>query len=80
MATFDIQSLLETFFEEAEEHLATFEQGLLELETNPHDGEVIARVFRAAHSIKGASGTFGLDDVTSFTHALETLFDRLRQG
>ncbi len=79
MATFDIASLLETFFEEAEEHLAAFEQGLLELESRPTDGEVIARIFRAAHSIKGASGTFGLNEVMGFTHALETLFDRLRQ-
>lgn len=80
MSTFEIESLLEMFFEEAEEHLGSFEQGLLELQTNPTDKEVIARIFRAAHSIKGASGTFALNDITSFTHALETLFDRLRQG
>ncbi|MDB4942179.1 MAG: cheA [Labilithrix sp.] len=80
MVTFDLQSLLGTFFEEAEEHLASFEQGLLELDANPEDAEVIARIFRAAHSIKGASGTFGLNDIMGFTHALESLFDRLRQG
>lgn len=74
----DLDGLLETFFEEAEEHLNTFETGLLELEATPSDHEVIGRIFRAAHSIKGASGTFGLSDITSFTHALETVLDRLR--
>ena len=79
MMKIDIQSLLETFFEEADEHLVAFEQGLLELDADPTNEEVIARIFRAAHSIKGASGTFGLNEVLAFTHALETLFDRLRQ-
>jgi two-component system, chemotaxis family, sensor kinase CheA len=74
----DLDGLLDTFFEEAEEHLNTFETGLLELEATPEDHEVIGRIFRAAHSIKGASGTFGLGDITSFTHALETVLDRLR--
>ncbi len=74
----DVDSLMHTFFEEADEHLATFEQGLLELETAPTDREVIGRVFRAAHSIKGASGTFGLHDVARFTHGLEGLLDALR--
>lgn len=74
----DLDGLLDTFFEEAEEHLNTFETGLLELEATPSDPEVIGRIFRAAHSIKGASGTFGLTDITSFTHALETVLDRLR--
>ena len=76
----DASSLLETFYEEADEHLASFEQGLLELEAVPDDREVIARVFRAAHSIKGGSGIVGLNDVAHFTHALESVLDRLRNG
>ena len=76
----DVQGLLETFFEETQEHLAAFEVGLLELEAAPNDREVMGRVFRAAHSIKGASGTFGLRDVAHFTHALEGLLDELRGG
>lgn len=76
----DMDGLLEMFFEEAEEHLTAFENGLLELEEAPDDRDVVARIFRAAHSIKGASGTFGLTDVTRFTHALETVLDRLRAG
>jgi two-component system, chemotaxis family, sensor kinase CheA len=76
----DVESLLGVFYEEAEEHLASFERGLLDLERNPNDREVIATVFRAAHSIKGASGTFGLHAITDFTHALEGVLDRLRDG
>lgn len=77
---FDAAAFLQTFFEEAEEHLTAFEHGLLALEENPADGEVIAQVFRAAHSIKGASGTFGLGDVARFTHHLEGVLHQLRHG
>ncbi len=77
---FNVESLLDSFFEEAEEHLAAFEGGLLELEANAENSEVIATIFRAAHSIKGSSGIFGLTDIMSFTHALETSLDRLRNG
>lgn len=76
----DIEALLVAFFEEADEHLATFEQGLLTLESDPTNREVIGEIFRAAHSIKGTSGTFGLTDIIAFTHALETVLDRLRGG
>jgi two-component system chemotaxis sensor kinase CheA len=79
-STFNVESLLDSFFEEADEHLAAFEGGLLELEGNAGDSQVIATIFRAAHSIKGSSGMFGLTDVMTFTHALETVLDRLRNG
>lgn len=76
----DLNQFRDAFFEEAVEHLAHMEAGLLKLEETPEDREVINDVFRAAHSIKGASGTFGLDDVTRFTHALEGLLDEMRDG
>jgi two-component system chemotaxis sensor kinase CheA len=62
------------------EHVADIESALLELEGNTGDPELLNRIFRAAHSIKGGSGTFELVDVTRFTHALESLLDPLRQG
>jgi two-component system chemotaxis sensor kinase CheA len=46
----------------------------------PADPEVLNSIFRAAHSIKGGSGTFGFDDVMRFTHRLEELLDRMREG
>jgi two-component system chemotaxis sensor kinase CheA len=76
---FDISRFRDTFFQEADEHLAEMESGLLQLEGNP-DPEVLNAVFRGAHSIKGASGTFGFDAVAHFTHAMEGLLDGMRSG
>jgi two-component system chemotaxis sensor kinase CheA len=76
----DLGIFRDAFFDEATEHVADIESALLELEDNREDRELLNRIFRGAHSIKGGSGTFGLTDVTRFTHALESLLDPLRQG
>jgi len=76
----DINNFRETFFQESAEHLAEMEAGLLCLDQGSFDPELLNGIFRAAHSIKGASGMFGLDDVSRFTHALESLLDRVRSG
>lgn len=62
----DLARFRETFFEEAAEHVATLEQGLLGLERPDADPDLLNSIFRAAHSIKGGSGTFGLEQVASF--------------
>jgi two-component system chemotaxis sensor kinase CheA len=76
----DLSRFRDTFFQESAEHLAEMENGLLRLEREPGDAELLNAIFRAAHSIKGASGTFGFEDVAHFTHGLESLLDRLRGG
>ncbi|HUI55404.1 MAG TPA: chemotaxis protein CheA [Bryobacteraceae bacterium] len=76
---FDLSRFRETFFQEADEHLAEMEAGLLGLEAKP-DPELLNGIFRGAHSIKGASGTFGFEEVTRFTHAMEGLLDAMRAG
>lgn len=76
----DMSQFRATFFEESAEHLAALEAGLLRLESTPRDPELLNGIFRAAHSIKGASSTFGFADVAKFTHGLEGLLDRLREG
>ncbi|MDP4173892.1 MAG: chemotaxis protein CheA [Bacteroidota bacterium] len=68
------------FIEEASELLTSLESGLLELEENPEDSDLIARIFRALHTIKGSSGMFGFDEITIFTHDIETIFDYVRNG
>jgi two-component system chemotaxis sensor kinase CheA len=68
------------FFEEAAEHLETMETGLVRLEESGGDPELLNGIFRAAHSIKGASGSFGLLEIAAFTHALESVLDRMRDG
>ncbi len=70
----------EAFFEEAGEHLAVVEEGLLALEQHPQDLDLLNKVFRSAHSIKGTAGMFGFNAVAQFTHKMETLLDLLRNG
>jgi len=70
----------DAFFEEAAEHLAVVEEGLLQLEQHPEDLDLLNKIFRSAHSIKGASGMFGFNAVAQFTHKMETLLDLLRNG
>ncbi|MEK6632885.1 MAG: chemotaxis protein CheA, partial [Nitrospirota bacterium] len=79
MAT-DLSQFQDAFFEESSEHLTTIEDGLLQLEQRPDDLDLLNRIFRAAHSIKGNSGMFGFTAVGQFTHKMETLLDQLRNG
>ena len=74
----DLSRFRAAFFVEAEEHLQQMETELLQLETTPKDSELLNSIFRAAHSIKGGSATFGADVISKFTHILENLLDRLR--
>lgn len=75
-----MDSFKQTFIEEAYERLSELESSLMELENNPHDMEMIGSVFRAMHTIKGSGGMFGFDDIVSFTHGIETVFDYIREG
>ncbi|WP_426139682.1 chemotaxis protein CheA [Pseudomonas sp. DWP3-1-2] len=70
----------QTFIIEARELLLAMEASLLQLESEPNDDEAIGAVFRAAHTIKGSAGLFGLDAIVSFTHVVEDVLDRLREG
>ena len=77
----NLQQFRDVFFEEAREHLETMESGLLGLEAGGEaDSDTLNRIFRSAHTIKGGSGMFGLDDIARFTHSLENLLDQVRAG
>ncbi|MEQ8230103.1 MAG: chemotaxis protein CheA, partial [Gammaproteobacteria bacterium] len=76
----DIAQFHQVFFEESFEGLEVMESGLLDLEVGQPDAEAINSIFRAAHSIKGGSGTFGFTAIGEFTHLLETLLDEMRNG
>ena len=76
----DISQFHEMFFEESFEGLEVMENGLLNLPPGSSDIELINDIFRAAHSIKGGAGTFGFNEVSEFTHDLETLMDLMREG
>ncbi len=76
----DLEQFHQVFFEESLEGLEAMEHSLLEITPDNVDPEIINTIFRAAHSIKGGSGTFGFEQITDFTHVLETLLDEVRDG
>lgn len=78
--TIDMSQFYQVFFEESAEHLAEMERMLLEVDIDAPNVEDLNAIFRAAHSIKGGSGTFGFTDMTEVTHILENLLDKLRKG
>lgn len=73
-----METFRQTYLEESFEGLEIMETGLLELPPGRPDSEKINEIFRAAHSIKGGSGTFGFIEIAGFTHVLETLLDEMR--
>ncbi|MEY3018610.1 MAG: hypothetical protein RL336_1745 [Pseudomonadota bacterium] len=76
----DISQFYQVFFEESLEGLDSMETALMALDPKHIDAETINTIFRAAHSIKGGSATFGFSEVAAFTHVLETLLDEVREG
>lgn len=71
-------SALPTFIAESRELLREMEAALLECEQGETGAEAVNSIFRAAHTIKGSSGLFGLDGIVAFTHVVESVLDRVR--
>lgn len=80
LSSIDMSQFYQVFFEEAEEHLANMESLLLSIDPADATADELNAIFRAAHSIKGGSGTFGFSDMTEVTHILESLLDKVRKG
>lgn len=74
------QEFLQDYIEEVQEHLMDMEKSLLILEQEGADQEQIAQIFRAAHSIKGASTYMGFEGLAALTHELESLIAGIQQG
>jgi len=74
----DLSQFHQVFFEESYEGLDVMESALLNIDISAIDDETINEIFRAAHSIKGGSGTFGFKEIADFTHVVETLLDLIR--
>lgn len=74
----DLSQFHQVFFEESHEGLDIMESALLAIDVDNIDSESINEIFRAAHSIKGGSGTFGFSEIADFTHVVETLLDLIR--
>lgn len=69
---------LSVFMDECQEHLLTLNQFLLELEHDPENSSVLDKIFRAAHTLKGASATMGFNKMANLTHAMEDVLGKLR--
>lgn len=76
----NLDEALQTFIVEARELLEQMEDALLHVEQSPDDAESINAIFRAAHTIKGSAGLFGLDHIVEFTHVAESVLDKVRSG
>ncbi len=76
----DTPGLRQTFLDEAHELIEELEGRLLALERHPGDRGLLDGLFRCAHSLKGGSAAFGLARMSHFTHTLEDVFERLRDG
>jgi two-component system chemotaxis sensor kinase CheA len=79
----NLDDALQTFIAESRELLEEMESTLLELgvaEGAAADPEAVNAIFRAAHTIKGSAGLFGLDPVVAFTHVAESVLDEVRAG
>lgn len=78
--SFDMSQFHEVFFEESREHLESMEALLLGVDVAHPVSEDLHAIFRAAHSIKGSSSTFGFTDLAELTHVMETLLDLVRNN
>lgn len=70
----------DAFRVEAADLLAELDSSMLELESRPQDPDLLNRVFRAIHTIKGSGATAGFNEMAAFTHHVEELFDEARMG
>lgn len=69
---------IQIYLEEFGDQIQNFEDGLLKLEKDSENTELISKIFRSAHTLKGSSYAIGLDNIGEFTHSLENLLNKLR--
>ncbi len=74
----EFDQIREAFRLEASEILTALEASLLELEKDPDNMDAVQAIFRAFHTLKGSGGMCGFDDISAFTHQIETVYDLVR--
>ncbi|MGD1714198.1 Hpt domain-containing protein [Dapis sp. BLCC M172] len=74
------ERIKQLFIMEAEEHLVTLENGLVDLKSTMSDSETINDMFRAAHSVKGGAAMLGMHSVKKVAHRLEDCFKIIREN
>ena len=76
----EFQEILQDFLVESFELIEQLDQDLVELESNPQDLELLNRIFRVAHTVKGASSFLNFDVLTHLTHHMEDILNKARHG
>lgn len=75
---YDSPEMIGVFLDELEEQLQLLEENILELERGGETPEIIAKIFRAAHTLKGSSAAMGFEQMKSLTHEMENVLDKIR--
>lgn len=73
-----MEEFVSNFIEEARALLVQLEQDLLSLEKEPENHEIINNIFRVMHTLKGAAGMYGFENISQVTHEFENIYDRIR--
>ncbi len=76
----DMAEIVDSFIVESNEILEELDHDLVELENKPEDDDLLNKIFRAFHTIKGTAGFLGLEKLTSVTHKGEDILNKLRKG
>jgi len=80
MNEFDMSQYLSLFLDEAEEQLQQLDEAVVLLEQEPNNRELLNKIFRIAHTLKGSSASMGFEKMATLTHRMESVLDSLRQG
>jgi len=76
----DMKEIIDDFLVETDELLRSLDNNLVKLESTPGDLNLLNEIFRAAHTIKGTSSFLGFEQVTSLTHKMEDVLNKLRKA
>lgn len=76
----DMQEIVDDFLVESDELINSLDNNLVKLESSPDDLDLLNEIFRAAHTIKGTSSFLGFEQVTSLTHKMEDILNKLRKS
>lgn len=77
---YESSEMIGAFLDEVEEQLQFLEEGILELEQKEEKPELIQKIFRVAHTLKGSSSAMGYDKMKNLTHEMENVFDKIRNN
>jgi len=76
----EMREIIDDFLVEADELAASLDNNFVKLESSPDDPDLLNEIFRAAHTIKGTSSFLGFEQVTTLTHRMEDILNKLRKG